>query len=129
MLFRSSVIKRITILGAGFGSWGSWGSCSKSCSYRDDAIKVRSRQCDTPSANYGGVPCTYCGWTCENDIALCDTQPPSCPSGEIFSYLNIVSDLEPIRFQYKSFNRYIHISAFVTFLLTSYLSALIIFSP
>ncbi|KAK3700085.1 hypothetical protein QZH41_015036, partial [Actinostola sp. cb2023] len=39
----------------GWGEWTAWGECSKTC---DLGTKKRSRKCDTPKPQYGGMQCT-----------------------------------------------------------------------
>ena len=34
--------------------WGSWGACSKTC---DEGSRERSRVCDNPVPENGGLPC------------------------------------------------------------------------
>ena len=46
----------ITVDGS-WGSWEAWGSCSVSCGALGGTA-VRSRECDSPAAAYGGANCT-----------------------------------------------------------------------
>ncbi|XP_033120035.1 properdin-like [Anneissia japonica] len=41
------------------GMWGQWrafSACSETCG--DDAVRTRQRECDSPSAQFGGKPCS-----------------------------------------------------------------------
>ena len=49
--------KKYFIVDGGYGEWGQWSDCNGGCSAADSVIK-RSRSCDSPSANLGGVNCS-----------------------------------------------------------------------
>jgi len=59
----------------GWGEWQLWEPCSKSCGMGE---KVRSRECDRPSPQYGGKSCF--GESMEK--MTCNTKP--CP-GKVLS--------------------------------------------
>ena len=67
----------IALSDAGYGEWGSWSECTKTCANRNDAIRRKSKYCNNPDAKYGGNPCQYYEISSTED---CDLQ--SCPFGE-----------------------------------------------
>ncbi|XP_069105111.1 coadhesin-like [Argopecten irradians] len=68
--------RRLSVNG-GFSDWGSWGACSVTCG---NDVQSRSRACDNPSAQYGGLPCS--GDTSETQT--CTLSP--CPIDGGFSF-------------------------------------------
>ena len=67
-----SVFIVILIVPGGWGNWGTYGICSKTC---NGGLKYRSRSCNDPLPAHGGSICS--GPSSES--ALCNSNP--CPPG------------------------------------------------
>ena len=48
-------INSISLVDGGFGSWGPWGKCSKTCG---SGVQTRNRKCDNPAPSNLGQPCS-----------------------------------------------------------------------
>ncbi|XP_053372550.1 uncharacterized protein LOC123561181 isoform X3 [Mercenaria mercenaria] len=59
-----------------WGPWTSWSSCSASCGYHGS--RQRTRKCEFPPPNYGGLPCV--GKATETDVTCANK---SCDKGLI----------------------------------------------
>ncbi|XP_021348029.1 signal peptide, CUB and EGF-like domain-containing protein 1 [Mizuhopecten yessoensis] len=61
------------IVDGGYGQWGDWSICSKSC---EGGQMVRNRVCDSPAPDPDGKPCTGQA----NETEACNVKPcPVCP--------------------------------------------------
>ena len=70
-----------------WGSWSSFGKCSKSCG---SGTQLRRRSCDKPPISNGGTPCD--GSSIE--IRVCSTRP--CP-GIRYSWHSLYQDVLAIK--------------------------------
>ena len=52
--FQSNIFNLTFLVNGGWGVWGSFGKCSKTCG---GGLKEKTRRCNKPSAEYGGLEC------------------------------------------------------------------------
>ena len=69
--------EKILLVDGGYGEWGQYSDCSKSCG---GGTKTRARRCDNPVPAFGGKDCESLGATKES--AQCNTH--ECPGKNFF---------------------------------------------
>ena len=57
----------ITVDG-GYSEWGEWTDCNNNCQ-SNDSLLIRTKTCDSPSADLGGVNCSSYTLTQEVNIS------------------------------------------------------------
>jgi len=60
----------------GYGPWGSWGQCSKTCG-RSKGVKRRDRLCNNPAPKNGGKDCSNLGK--DSETKSCTPPKKTCP--------------------------------------------------
>lgn len=61
-----------------FGEWSDWTACTAECGGGD---QTRSRDCNNPAPNYGGLDCEGAFVECQRcNTDMCPTQNDLCPA-------------------------------------------------
>ena len=66
----------IFLVNGGYGPWGSWADCSKTCG-KEKGMKRRVRLCDHPAPENGGKDCSGLG--VDSETKPCTPPIKKCP--------------------------------------------------
>ena len=67
----------MTTVDGGYGPWGKWGECSKTCG-KKKGTKTRDRLCNNPPPQNGGKDCSKLGKD-SDETAECRPKQKKCP--------------------------------------------------